>query len=379
MALKNFFKIELDKHRVYGLDILRCFAILFVVFDHSNGFLSGRVKDIFESFVFDGVSIFFVLSGFLIGGILLKTLEIQKAGFKTLFDFWIRRWFRTLPNYILVLTLLCILTWCFGDPSLLFGVYKYFIFSQNFASIHPPFFPEAWSLSVEEWFYLLIPAFVIASIVLFRISPKMSIFGLAIFVLVFVTAYRFSYHYLIAIDNIDKWDLYLRKQVITRLDSIMYGVIGAFAHFYYKRQWLAYKNFLFVAGITLIFISQFYLKRVMPIQSYYNNVFSFSLTSFATLLTIPFLSEVKSGRGFIYQSVTYISVASYSMYLLNLSVIKFFIIDKIDWGMISSNLEVVAALKYMVFWVLVVLLSILLYKYFEMPVTSLREKFKKAD
>ena len=54
----------------------------------------------------DGVSIFFVLSGFLIGGILIKVLETEPATFKTLFNFWIRRWFRTLPNYLFILLIL---------------------------------------------------------------------------------------------------------------------------------------------------------------------------------------------------------------------------------------------------------------------------------
>ena len=37
--------------------------------------------------------------------------------------------------------------------------FRYFIFSQNLYQPHPLFFPEAWSLSIEEWFYLTFPNF----------------------------------------------------------------------------------------------------------------------------------------------------------------------------------------------------------------------------
>jgi peptidoglycan/LPS O-acetylase OafA/YrhL len=84
--------------RVFGLDLLRAAAILFVVIDHGNLLLPDLPRKIADLFVFDGVAIFFVLSGYLIGGILLDKLE---SGFNqhSLLDFWIRRWFRTLPNY----------------------------------------------------------------------------------------------------------------------------------------------------------------------------------------------------------------------------------------------------------------------------------------
>ena len=54
----------------------------------------------------NGVELFFVLSGFLIGGILIKTFQKDNSfGIKTISNFWIRRWFRTLPNYDLILIL----------------------------------------------------------------------------------------------------------------------------------------------------------------------------------------------------------------------------------------------------------------------------------
>src|SRR5689334_3382371 len=99
MKFGNVLKLEIDEKRVYGLDILRAAAILFVVILHGKNVLPHAGRDFLQLFVFDGVTIFFVLSGFLIGGVLIKILEKQTATFKTLLNFWQRRWFRTLPNY----------------------------------------------------------------------------------------------------------------------------------------------------------------------------------------------------------------------------------------------------------------------------------------
>ena len=62
------------------------------------------------------------------------------------------------------------------------------------------------------------------------------------------------------------------------------------------------------------------------------------------------------------------------MYLLNLSVIQKWIINKIPWTYLSNNLILITTLKYGLYWFLVISFSILLYKYFEIPMTRLRDK-----
>ena len=96
---------ESNRERIWGLDLYRSIAIILVVFTHGAYLLE---KTPFEGFPFikmlDGVDLFFVLSGFLIGGILLKDITSTSGiGFKKLFNFWKRRWLRTLPNYYLIL------------------------------------------------------------------------------------------------------------------------------------------------------------------------------------------------------------------------------------------------------------------------------------
>jgi peptidoglycan/LPS O-acetylase OafA/YrhL len=150
------------KSRIFGLDILRACAIMFVVVGHGKYLYPSTTPKIISKtisliFGYDGVSIFFVLSGFLIGGILIKTLEKKRGEKKVLLNFWIRRWLRTLPPYFLILIILLILNLLFTEGfhfSKRFPL-NFFTFTQNLFYRHPNFFPEAWSLSIEEWFYLL--------------------------------------------------------------------------------------------------------------------------------------------------------------------------------------------------------------------------------
>jgi len=102
--LKSF--LNTHQHRIVGLDIMRTIAILIVVFEHGKYLVPSKhleQYDRFNIFQIDGVTIFFVLSGFLIGRILLRLIHTTEFTIKDIWQFWIRRWFRTLPNYFLVL------------------------------------------------------------------------------------------------------------------------------------------------------------------------------------------------------------------------------------------------------------------------------------
>lgn len=377
--MKNIFAIKIDPKRIFGLDILRAAAISFVVIGHGGNLLPAELVGIPDFFVFDGVSIFFVLSGFLIGGILIKIINENGLNRKILLNFWSRRWFRTLPNYFLILLILCLLNLFFTDDFSLSTVYSYFIFSQNLFYVHPGFFPEAWSLSIEEWFYLLVPILIIIVTYTLKTSYKKSILFTSILLILLVTLFRYCRYLTIDIETIPDWDMFYRKQVLTRLDSLMFGVIGAYISFYYSQFWSKYKKPLFWLGIILFILTKFVILGFTGVDGLYFPVFSFTLISIATLSLLPYLSELKTGKGFLYKCVTYVSLTSYSMYLLNLSIIQFWIINKIPWDNFIENSAIIVILKYGLYLILVILLSILLYKYFEIPMTALRDrKDKKA-
>jgi peptidoglycan/LPS O-acetylase OafA/YrhL len=376
--MKGLFSITLDPQRVFGLDILRALAILFVVVLHGNFLLPDQLSQITDLFVFDGVSIFFVLSGFLVGGILIRAIDANGINNELVLNFWIRRWFRTLPNYFLVLLALCGLNFLFTDGFSFRSVSAYFLFSQNAFSVHPDFFPEAWSLSIEEWFYLLVPVLLASLTFMLRATPRTGILLTSILVILLVTSFRYYRYSTIPIDAID-WDQLFRKQVITRLDSLMFGVIGAYISFYHRKLWFMYKLPLFLFGVILFMLSKFVIPEFASLNGLYSTVFSFTVISIATLSLLPYLSELKTGRGPLYKMITCVSLISYSMYLINLSIVQEWIIGNIPWHNLTDNVYLMVISRYGLYWILVISLSILLYKYFEVPMTSLREKRLKRD
>lgn len=359
------------KNRVYGLDILRAFAILFVVLVHGKSYLPQEVQALHKYVQMDGVSIFFVLSGFLIGGILIKLFETKEINWNLMFNFWIRRWFRTLPNYFLVLIAIIVMKSYYKD---ILSILDYFVFAQNLWYPHPKFFPEAWSLSVEEWFYLTIPLFAFVLMKVFKIRPKPTILVTALIVLISVTAFRYFRWSTVEMASYKDFDPLFRQQVITRLDSLMYGIIGAFLMYYYRELWFRYKNLLLFLGLAVIVgLKIADLNGMMPVRQMFNCVFSFSVFSLGILLMLPYLSDLKKGKGALFRFVTLTSLISYSMYLVNYTVIKFQILKKIPFNDFLGNNLGSQLLQYALFWILTYVISALIFRYFEIPMMNFRD------
>ena len=379
-SLLNLFVIKFESNRIYGLDIVRALAILFVVTGHSCHLLPETFDKFLNCFILDGVSIFFVLSGFLIGGILIKILEKKGAGVQNLFDFWIRRWFRTLPNYYLILGVLILYSLIFSPGFSIMSIKEHFYFSQSLYTPDPGFFPEGWSLEVEEWFYLLIPALIFLLIGIFGFSNKNALlftfFSVVLLSLCF-RYYRFSH---MVIHSIWDWDFHFKRQCVTRLDSLMFGLLGAYLSYYYNSLWVRYKNISLAAGLILLTCIQFTGIMKMNGLGLYQCVFSFTLNSVSVLLILPFFSELKTGTGIIYTSLTYVSLISYSMYLINLSLVLWRVMPFMEKYNPGKDYTVEGMLfiitRFSAFWVMTVFGSILLYKFFERPCMNFRDRFK---
>lgn len=369
---------DIDPNRIYGLDIVRAAAILCVVYVHGFFLLGGAVPQQWLKYmglpIPDALSVFFVLSGYLIGGILIRYLERSTASVANLHRFWIRRWCRTLPNYYLILVVLTVYHTQVSGLDLA-SVWKYFFFLQNVDTPHPPFFAEAWSLAVEEWFYLLVPILLFVG-VRAGLSVKQAVLGIVLLVIVASLAVRGYRYYFTGITSITELDLILRKQVVTRMDSLIWGVLGAAIHYYYGDLWRWRPRLTFAAGIAMLTLHNllFSYRTALGLSlNLYYCVFSFSLVAVGALLILPFLSGIRHGKGRIHRWVTVVSITSFSMYLIHLNLVQFILVPAsikvLDLSLAPLPL---ALLKLSLYWTYTLLGSVLLYKYFEMPTTALR-------
>lgn len=152
-------KITSTPDRFFGLDTLRALAIMGVMLYHLTifGELPMRLLSV-TYFGWMGVDLFFVLSGFLIGQQVLKPYLIGQR--LSIADFYKRRAFRILPSYLLVLSLYFFVPgW--REFQNLAPLWKFLTFTMNFGfSFSRRAFSHAWSLCVEEHFYLALPLLV---------------------------------------------------------------------------------------------------------------------------------------------------------------------------------------------------------------------------
>jgi len=367
-------RTAISGERIYGLDILRAFAILFVIVEHASNLLKEETAQFQKSMILDGVSIFFVLSGFLIGGILIKLLETKKPEPRLLMNFWSRRWLRTLPAYFTVLILLIIYQYAVTPEFKLSDFSSYFFFLQNFNSPHPNFFGEAWSLSIEEWFYVFIPILLFLLVGLIKIPPKKAIMACAISLIILTICYRYVKFVNVPVNSFNDWDEFFRKQVLTRLDALMFGVIGAYLSFYYKEFWVKNRLIFLFLGIAILIIDNVITKNSLFGVGLYSCVFSFSVSALGTLLVLPYLSGLKSGSGILFRFITSISLISYSLYLVNLSLVQVVIFTSLN-----LNTELGDLLIYTAYWILTFVLATLLYRLVETPFMDLRKKLAPEE
>ena len=143
-----------NRARQPGLDLLRALAILVVVVYHAALFgfkLPGRI----DRFGWIGVDLFFVLSGYLIGGQLLAPLARDQP--IKLGRFFTRRAFRIMPAYFVVLAIYFLLPSWREYPEMSQPLWKFLFSVQNIALHGGTAFSHAWSLAVEDQFYLALP------------------------------------------------------------------------------------------------------------------------------------------------------------------------------------------------------------------------------
>lgn len=367
------FPLNADK-RVYGLDIMRAAAILLVLVSHGRIYLRPLipVTDKLSIGGFLGVELFFVLSGFLIGGILIKLINANNNfSFADIRKFWIRRWFRTLPNYYLILIINILLSvFFFHDFSKHY--FPFFLFIQNFSTPHPKIFEEAWSLSVEEWFYLLLPVCILLLSLaakkilsgkqIILISSLLFIISILLLRIVYVSQYN------------PAWANGIRKVVIFRLDTVVWGVLAAWFSFYFPEFWKKIKSTAFIFSLLLFgVLAYIYYTDVRSDEaSFFAKTFYFTLVSVAAMLLLPALSSMKvQGKlSSVQRFFTFTSIISYSLYLVHFSIGA-----KIISHIIPFSPKILF-LTFFVFLIVSYAMAALLYKYFEKPVMEMRERFR---
>lgn len=354
--------------RNFGLDIIRSLAILMVIVGHMipdkavNKILL-LLSSVFRTY---GVELFFVLSGFLIGKILINLF--QKEDYKShIKNFYVRRWFRTLPLYYLAfLTYIFFLKYFNHGINIFSGLYlKYLFFIQNFDIRYMKFFNLSWSLSVEEWFYLLLP--LVFLILHHKKVASEDLYKVLIKIIIFIIVIKFFY----VLTTHPVVDFGIRRCIPLRFDSLLIGVLFACLKINNKEIYDKFltKKAVFISLIMILVLIFF------SIHNYLFNAIYYSILSFFLIIFViffennEFINKKLSTFSLIKNFFEKTSIYSYSMYLFHLK-IMFLYRTFFNLYFENSIMHIFLCILIMYF------ISSILYKYVEKPMMDLRDRFK---
>ncbi|HXZ15575.1 MAG TPA: acyltransferase, partial [Roseiarcus sp.] len=199
--------------RSASLDFLRGAAAFAVALPH---YLTAGApfSPAVESVAVSAVEVFFVLSGFVLAPQIVDW--VVGRPWRNLGVFLVRRWMRTIPPYVAALVVVALMTGNLFTADTL----RYLFYVENlFRSANAvDFYPVAWSLAVEEWFYVLFAPLLFLIARVLRRSDRRAEAVFAILVILVVASLR-------AFAAPSDWDLDVRRVTLFRIDSIVWGFL----------------------------------------------------------------------------------------------------------------------------------------------------------
>ncbi len=307
------------RQRQPGLDLLRALAIIVVVIYHA-GIMGFPLPSRVHRWGWIGVDLFFVLSGYLIGGQLLA--EVARSEHLNLARFYARRVLRIMPAYFVILTIYFLLPSWREYPDMAQPLWKFLLSVQNIALHGGTAFSHSWSLAVEDQFYLALPFILLVLFWRPRGAILVSCFIVlsGLFLRAFLAAQNASVDGGVSFRGFQAWIYY---PTWTRLDPIVLGVVIAAIEKFRPRLWQRLTNsaiWLWVPALALI------VYALWLGESDYINfnacVWQFPLiaTGMAVLL-ICALSPRLPLRWFAIPGAAFVASIAYSAYLVQKVVI----------------------------------------------------------
>jgi peptidoglycan/LPS O-acetylase OafA/YrhL len=314
-----------NQTRLPEIDILRGLAILLVLGRHILVIpetLSGLPQVGFSAWRqigWIGVDLFFVISGFLVAGLLFN--EFRQTGTVHVGRFLIRRGFKIYPPFYVFLLVSFAIAWCFNFPSApnLRGLFHEAIFFQNYLG---GIWNHTWSLAVEEHFYLLL-ALIVSILVSRSDDPRMPFSFIPTIVIALALLILALRVIIGSTSPIGSW-VHILPLSHLRIDSLFWGVLLAFLY-HFERAKLASFVQRFSFTLSLAGLLTFLAPLVWSIdESRFMYTYGFSLLylGFGAILLLSLFGVCKYRTrllGFL-SPVGRIGQASYSIYLWHMLV-----------------------------------------------------------
>jgi peptidoglycan/LPS O-acetylase OafA/YrhL len=359
------------KNRNHGLDTLRSIAIILVFLFHYDYLSQGtKTFGVLGQIGYVGVDLFFVLSGYLIGNQIFSAIADRKT--ISLKNFYSRRLLRTLPNYLIVLSLYFLIPYSREEP-LTTPLWQFLTFTQNF-NLHGGAFTQAWSLCIEEQFYLFLP--LIALLMVYTGSIRKAWYGIFAIILGGII-WRGLQWYLYIQHAGSQIDAFYGPKIYYptwgRLDGLALGVSLAMLKNFHSALWVrltAKGNVWFVVGLVGFCLSCYAFFNCAALASvvlgYPMRALCFAALTLAALSPQAWLSKTRIPGAMLLATLSYAIYLTHRqlIYLAN-SVISY-------WKLGESNFVFILTMLFCL------LGAGLLYLCIESPFLTLRDRLEKT-
>jgi peptidoglycan/LPS O-acetylase OafA/YrhL len=309
--------------------------------------------------------VFFVLSGFVLAPQILYCIRDGRA--VSLSVFLMRRWMRTIPPFLMALAAISMLM-----GQLLTGdFFRYVLYAQNALAQHNhhDYFAVAWSLSVEEWFYVVFPSLIFVAAMGWQRSDRRFALIVALAFISCITVLRS------ASGNFGDWDESVRRVVVFRIDSIGYGFLlylflSRITDRPASRARAAKTALIVMIWIGTALAGLYVTRRAVSAQDVLGQqVFPFAAAAFgmATIAAFCALRSAAEASPAGSRFCSFMGKISYSIYLFHIILILI-LRPAIEWLPIPVQLGIYGGC--------LVAFSALFYTYFEKPILAARPKYK---
>ncbi len=344
------------------LDTLRAIAVIAVLFVHfvpTDHFLKAHLSLPYGRL---GVRLFFVLSGYLISGILLdgkRSIEVGRiSSFQVLKNFYIRRGLRIFPLYYAVLLITSFTLWSSIQDTLIWHLCYCSNILYMLQDDWVRHLPHLWSLAVEEQFYLIWPLALL-------FSPK-----------------RWAPYFLLSMIAVAiTWRGYWvhgsgftrEMQLFSNLDSLSIGGILAFlqrqANFSIFRKWMPVAG---TAGCITYLIGAFFAYRISWIGDLHDIIGYTAIGLFFAWLIVNATERKEGVIGKVLDNpiLQYIGRISYGIYLMHT-------FTHVIYTLIFQKLQISPPVEFMIATKTIASIGIaaLSYSYLEKPILRLKRHF----
>jgi peptidoglycan/LPS O-acetylase OafA/YrhL len=314
----------IPSNKLAGLNHLRALAILLVFIFHYRLFEHPEWVVSIGSFGWTGVDLFFVLSGYLISSQLFK--QITQGKNIRIKEFYFKRFFRIIPAFTVVVALYFLVP-VFKEWEALPPLWRFLTFTQNIGlnRITTGTFSHAWSLCIEEQFYLVLPI-IIAIAIYFKAGKKalylIPVLFVAGFIIRIVTWHQIIEPTIGTNNFQNTWMKWMYYPTQTRLDSLLAGItLASVLEFLpnLKNRITKHGNLFLWIGLIVITAAYFLCSNFV---SYQTGVFGFPLIAIAYgIIVMSAVSNNSVLYNFKSRITTTIATLSYALYLTHKAII----------------------------------------------------------